>query len=246
MMKNKIKTKIVILFVMTIILFILTILSKYQLSIINKRISLYLLSFAGLVAIVYLASLYKDFGLSEKVQKGIYTFFEYFNTAVLALIFINFLTFFMIFPKVRGISMEHTLYEGERLVVQRHTKISRFDIVVFYVDDTKLHDVPESEIGSLWVKRVIGLPGDRVTFIDGKLYINDTLYDEPYLEGRHNNTTLPIDLDNVVIPEGYYLLLGDNRPVSNDSRIIGLVSKDLIVGEVKYVQKELFLWEKVR
>lgn len=246
MIKNKIRNKIISLIIMTVILFIMTMISKYQLSIVNKRFSLYLLIFAVIISTIYVISRYKDFGLKDKTINIFFSFLDYFNTAVFAVIFIHVFSLFLIFPKVRGTSMQNTLFEGERIVVQRHSKIERFDVVVFYVDEDRLENIPLSENGSLWVKRVIGLPGDRITYIDGGLYINDKYYEEPYLDLFGYETILPTELNNIIIPDGYYLLLGDNRPSSNDSRIIGLVNEDLLIGEVKYVQKGILLWEKVR
>ena len=83
------------------------------------------------------------------------------------------------------------------------------------------------------IKRVIGLPGDDVDIIDNQLYINNELYEEDYLDTDlvYDNFSLQ-DLGYTTIPEDMYLVLGDNREDSLDSREIGLISKDEINGKI--------------
>src|SRR5699024_585294 len=113
--------------------------------------------------------------------------------------------------------------------------IDRFDIVVFKA--TKEKD---------YIKRVIGLPGDRIEYKNDQLYINGKQYKEPYLDKEKkgisvglltqdfNIKTLPATHSEVV-PKGHYFVLGDNRRNSEDSRIIGFVSKDAIIGKASLV-----------
>ena len=78
------------------------------------------------------------------------------------------------------------------------------------------------------IKRVIGLPGESLQIVDGKVYINDHLLEEPYIKSPwHDNK------QKVVIPDGQYFVMGDNRDNSLDSRSqqVGLVPKDLIIGK---------------
>ncbi len=79
----------------------------------------------------------------------------------------------------------------------------------------------------LWVKRVIGLPGDRVELKNGKIYRNGEELTEEYITGRMNN-----GFDPVEIPEGHIYVLGDNRNRSSDSRHIGPVPVNNIQGRV--------------
>ena len=156
--------------------------------------------------------------------------------------------------KVDGHSMDPTLADGERLIVLDHTKINRFDIVVA----KETEDGQTKEI----VKRVIGMPGDTITYNDDTLYINGKEVDEKYLdeykqaldddqlqdiyaynslfqelaEKAHAFTT---DSDGnteftVKVPKGEYYLMGDDRIVSKDSREVGTFPKSSIVGEVKF------------
>jgi len=119
---------------------------------------------------------------------------------------------------VDGPSMEPTLKNGNIMIMSRLTYKSnlpkRFDIVVIQ------KKVPI-------IKRVIGLPGERVMIKDNLLYINNKIVSEPY---KHQ-LTLDYKLEQV-IPEGYYFVLGDNRPISNDSRIFGLISQEEILGNI--------------
>lgn len=107
-------------------------------------------------------------------------------------------------------SMEDTIQKGDRIFASRLTylfdDIQRGDIVIF---DSK-------EENKYLVKRVIGLPGDSVSIIDGKIFINGDMLEETYTKG----TTLKVNLkdETIVVPEDKYFLLGDNRENSRDSR----------------------------
>jgi signal peptidase I len=103
-------------------------------------------------------------------------------------------------------SMYPTVHSNDRVLVDklsyRFRDIRRQDIVVFRLEGEK-YDL---------LKRVIGLPGDRIRVADGKVYINDEPLDEPYL------AEAPTYLyEEVAVPEGHIFLLGDNRNRSNDS-----------------------------
>ncbi len=76
------------------------------------------------------------------------------------------------------------------------------------------------------IKRVIGLPGDRIQAINGQVYINGQLLKEPYLPTATPTEDLPL----TVVPKGAYYMLGDNRTDSRDSRYIGPIPGHLIVG----------------
>ena len=131
---------------------------------------------------------------------------------------------------VRGDSMDSTLKDGEVLFLSKiHYQVSdiqRFDIVV--VED--LDD-------DLIIKRVIGLPGDSVEYRDGILYINGEVVEEEYTDYESEN----FDVDSIceindiecdgIIPDDMYLVLGDNREVSADSRVKGLIKKEKILGK---------------
>ena len=79
------------------------------------------------------------------------------------------------------------------------------------------------------VKRVIGLPGDRVTVIDGVLYVNNVKYEEKYLDEKNIHLFKTVNFDTIV-PEGHYFVLGDNRDVSQDSRAVGNFTEESLMG----------------
>lgn len=131
---------------------------------------------------------------------------------------------------VKGDSMDPTLHDGERVIALKNTEIERFDIITFEAPD---------EAGKNYIKRVIGLPGDQVSYQNDTLYINGQAYDEPYLDefkaavadGFPLTSDFDMGLFGVeVIPEGQILVLGDNRRISKDSRQLGLIDESTILG----------------
>lgn len=123
---------------------------------------------------------------------------------------------------VNGDSMYPNLKNKQVLLVKKYDKkIERFDIIVLNYNKERL------------VKRVIGLPGEHVSYIDNKLYINGTLVEEKFLNDTTNDFDIKI-LGYEVIPEGFYFVMGDNRNNSKDSRIVGLIHINDIVGTTNY------------
>lgn len=130
---------------------------------------------------------------------------------------------FIITPvRVDGTSMDPTLKNGEILLLKKYDKsIKRFDIIVIKYSDTKL------------VKRVVGLPGEKVKYENNKLYINNEIIEEDFID----TTTSNFDLSKLkfeFIPNNYYFVMGDNRNNSTDSRIIGLIHIDDILGTTDF------------
>jgi len=137
---------------------------------------------------------------------------------------------------VKGHSMDPTLADGERVIALKNTEIKRFDIVTFPAPD---------EPKKNYIKRVIGLPGDTIEYKNDVLYINDKEVKEPYLDQFKDEVTdgMPLTFDFTLnevtgetkVPEGEYFVMGDNRRNSKDGRMIGFISKDSILGDVKFV-----------
>lgn len=137
---------------------------------------------------------------------------------------------------VKGDSMDPTLQDGERVIALKNTDIKRFDIVTFPAPD---------EPGKNYIKRLIGLPGDKVEYKNDELYINGKKYDEPYLDQYKNELSdgMPLTLGTnqeanfqfEEVPAGKILVLGDNRRISKDSRTIGFIEEDEVLGDVKFV-----------
>lgn len=128
--------------------------------------------------------------------------------------------------KVVGSSMNPTLKDEEILILNklkyRFQEIQRGDIVSLKHADTKY-----------LIKRIIGLPGDTVKIENNAVYLNGKKYEEPYLveDLEYDDFDLK-DLEYSVIPENMYFVLGDNRENSLDSREIGLVKKEDIIGKI--------------
>ncbi len=124
---------------------------------------------------------------------------------------------------VRGHSMEPCLEDGDRLVVDRLTytfaDVSRFDVIV-------LGNPSDPRVD--YVKRVVGVPGDHVVLHNGRLSVNGKLMPERF-GPIHDHCTM----QEVVVPPGSFFVLGDNRPISCDSRVFGLVPADLVRGKVR-------------
>lgn len=146
---------------------------------------------------------------------------------IIVIIVILFLMIYVVsVTQVVGSSMSPTLNDEEVLILNKigylFFDIERGDIVSLDYEDTKY-----------LIKRIIGLPGDTVEIIDNVLYINGSVYEEDYLsDGLDYDDFSLSDLGYEVIPEDMYLVLGDNRENSLDSREIGLVSKDAINGKI--------------
>lgn len=142
---------------------------------------------------------------------------------VVIIVFVVFLRVFIVTPvRVDGLSMYPTLEDNEILLLKKYDKsYKRFDIVVLDYKGEKL------------VKRVIGLPGETLKFVNNELYINEKVVKESFLKDVQTDD-FDIAEYSDVIPEGYYFVMGDNRGDSTDSRIFGFVKKDNINGSVSF------------
>lgn len=144
---------------------------------------------------------------------------------VYGLLFVSVLVFNSLFmiTRVDGQSMTPTLKSGSVILVKRSEKVRRFDIVAL------VERVKENGPSKNIIKRVVGLPGDTITVLNGTLYINDRKYEEPYLqekfikEYKKSSYTLKV-------PKNMYFVLGDNRDVSKDSRQVGSFVKKSVIG----------------
>ena len=151
---------------------------------------------------------------------------EYLKMIIFVVIFVVVVNNFLIInAKIPSESMENTIMTGDRIFGNRLAYVlgdpERYDIVIFrYPDD-------ESQ---LFIKRVIGLPGETVEIIDGKVYIDgsDTPLDDSFTPEIPTGSYGPY-----TVPEGCYFMLGDNRNNSKDSRFWQnpYVEKDKILGK---------------
>jgi signal peptidase I len=159
---------------------------------------------------------------------------------VFILVMVLFFGFFAPLTTI-GSSMNETLIDGDILMLRRTQNVERGDIIQFQsnleIDDyhmAQLNWFQRVTVGSYMnlVKRVIALPGEHVEIIEGKIFIDGTLLDEPYV--THMATEIYRDFGTV--PEGTLFVLGDNRPVSKDSRSedVGFVDQESVKGRVTF------------
>src|SRR5699024_7601971 len=132
---------------------------------------------------------------------------------------------------VDGPSMQPTLYDRDQMIVNKvvykFKEPERFDIVIFHASEQKD-----------FIKRAIGLPGEHIKVIDNVLYVNGEEVNEPFLDEIPSDIFYTADFtiemlpgNHDTIPEGYVLVLGDNRSNSTDSRSLGLIEMKEIVGK---------------
>lgn len=175
---------------------------------------------------------------------------EIIETIVFVLVMVIVIRFFV--GEIRWIpsaSMHPTLLEGDRIVVERYSRFfktpKRGDIMVFYPPFERLKNTPWRVFSRLtgffckdvaYIKRVIGLPGENVKIKPDKqgkytVYINDKPLNEPYVKSAYDypqcSETVTCEFQ---IPEGYYLMLGDNRGNSQDGRYWGLLPEERFIG----------------
>ena len=131
--------------------------------------------------------------------------------------------------KVEGTSMMPSLVDQERIFINKFayrfgiSDINRGDTVVFWFP---------GDPSKSFIKRVIGVPGDKVEVTDGKVSVNQSVLDEPYVpEAYRDHVSTPPR----VVPPGEYYVLGDHRSSSNDSRMWGTVPRHYIYGKAAFV-----------
>ena len=140
---------------------------------------------------------------------------------------------FLIRPiQVIGSSMYPTLNGGDRgvsnLLGYRLGHMKRFDIAIIYLDSKDEY----------LVKRVIGMPGETVSYTDGQLYINGEPVEEPFLDTDYAHSydgVFMTDVEPVTLAEDEYFCLGDNRPRSTDSRYYGPFKADKIMAKGVFI-----------
>jgi len=175
------------------------------------------------------------------MAKGKNELVEWIKAIIIAVIIATVIRQFFFAPVVvDGYSMMPTLKDTDRVIANKFSyvvgKPKRFDIIVF--------EAPE---GKDYIKRVIGLPGDKVEYDHDTLYINGKPYQEPYLDkykaklvdgGPLTESFTLKDIKEInqeTVPEGYLFVMGDNRRLSKDSRHIGVISYDKILGKTNMV-----------
>ena len=167
--------------------------------------------------------------LTEKAKKEIREWIVSLAGAVIVVLLIR--TFLFTIIKVDGPSMSDTLLNGDKLFVtvadMRLHGPERFDVVICKYPNRKDN----------YVKRVIGLPGETIEVKQGVLYIDGEALEEPFLskERTQRFDKSSNNFGPIVIGEGEYFVMGDNRDNSNDSRNVGMITEEMIVGRVRQI-----------
>lgn len=131
------------------------------------------------------------------------------------------MAFFLRTPEVSGLSMAPRIASGEFVLINtisyRLHAPQRGDIIAFR------HESPAPEV---FIKRIIGLGGDKVAIDRGTVIVNGSVLREPYVRFADNRS-----FPEVTVPAGSLYVLGDNRVDSNDSRYWGFVARDQVLGK---------------
>jgi signal peptidase I len=161
---------------------------------------------------------------SQRVRAG---FAVWVRDLIISLAISAFIIIFLYQPvKVEGTSMMPSLQDQERIFVNKFVyrlePIERGDIVVFRYP----RDPSKS-----YIKRVIGMAGDRIRIDGGQVYVNDEALDEDYVPPAYADARSYPDM---VVPPNSYFVLGDHRSMSNDSRDFGSVNQSFIYGKAVF------------
>ena len=150
------------------------------------------------------------------------TFVKEYLPYLIVVVIVILIKIYVVTPvRVTGNSMDDTLKDGDIMILNeisyKSRELKRFDIVVIRENNEYI------------IKRIIGLPGEAIRCKDNVIYINGESLEDKYGNGVTN------DFKEVTIPEGKYFVMGDNRILSQDSRIIGPIKKDQILGKTNIV-----------
>jgi signal peptidase I len=188
---------------------------------------------------------------SQPAQRERSALWEIAETLLLALVIFLLVRSVVLNFRVEGLSMEPSLDTGQMLLVNRQVYF-HFDLngvldalpfverdgerIIYLLHPPQRGDIVvfEPPIGrpeKPYIKRVIGLPGETVSIRDGSVFVDGARLDEPYLGMTATNWQGKPEGFELVVPEGHYFVLGDNRNNSTDSRSFGPVSVDDILGK---------------
>jgi signal peptidase I len=179
----------------------------------------------------------------DKRRAGLRQIREWVFVIVVAVVIATLLRTFVVQQfYIAGPSMETTLYGNDRVLVNklayRFGEPSRGDVIVFDRVTTNGDTVQHDDL----IKRVIGLPGERLEVRDCVVFVDGVAIDEPWLSADMTDTTYDpgtrcgtANVEPVTLGDDEVFLIGDNRPMSFDSRMFGPIDVDLIVGRALVV-----------
>ncbi|MDQ0195221.1 signal peptidase I [Paenibacillus wynnii] len=169
---------------------------------------------------------------SSQGKRWIVELKDWILTALVVFVIMSLLNIFVFnISTVKGQSMQPTLWEGEKLFINKITlsfaNPKRGDIIVLHDPSTGMNRK------EYLVKRVIGIPGDVVEVRDHLLYVNGKVKVEPYIDTAIQDS----DFAPITIDADSFFIMGDNRHAgaSKDSRYFGFVTKDIIVGRAAFI-----------
>jgi signal peptidase I len=145
--------------------------------------------------------------------------------------------------KVEGTSMMPALTDQERIFINKFTyrfglgDVERGDTVVFWYP---------GDVSKSYIKRVIGVPGDRIRIDAGQVYVNGSALAEAYVPADERDYSSWRDGQEQAVPQGKYFVLGDHRNQSSDSRMWGYVPRENIYGKAVFVYWPLKSMGRVR
>jgi signal peptidase I len=177
-------------------------------------------------------------------QSSLWGAISWFRDLVFSVLIAVVLIVFIYQPvKVEGTSMMPALTDQERIFINKFTyrfglgDVQRGDTVVFWYPQ----DVSKS-----YIKRVIGVPGDRIRIDGGQVYVNGSALAEAYVPSDERDYSSWRDGQEQQVPDGKYFVLGDHRNQSSDSRMWGYVPRENIYGKAVFVYWPLKSMGRVR
>ncbi len=156
---------------------------------------------------------------------------ELIETVVLTAVVFFIVTFTARPYRVEGVSMEPSLRSGELVVVSQiaydfGAQPQRGDVIVLH---------PPSDPSTVYVKRIIGIPGDQLFITPNAVYVNGHKLNEPYIQLLDPNSAENQPLGKIILKSGQYFVMGDNRQNSTDSRVFGYVPRQNIIGKAEFI-----------
>ena len=262
MLQKRMSIRITILIICSLTFFAMLIFSnaskfKGEISLIDTlvplKIIMILSTIIGIIGLIFLiVSFISKKTIFPKVsftiKRKLFVFLDWFSILPICVViaFFCFSYLFIITP-VSGNSMMPNIKNGEYVFVLYNKEITKGDVVVLEVNEKDNYFVDET---SHYIKRIIGMPGDKIQWINGQLYVNGTIYPEIYFPDGYLDNIVTENFygmfkyidekghqkETDVIPEGYYFVMGDNRKTgeSKDSRDISLIPEKNIVGVAMY------------